>query len=449
MFTGKMVGHQWLPWINNPAPGSSVSVTSAKQEQELCSLRSRKILTCSHLCPLVVLSTLCLLLLVSCAALSVLYTNESDRKPEWKNLSCYQNMSASYLTLTKANTELKKENEILKKLRVALDEETTLLNQTAAQLMSANLALTLENSELMEKIVNLSSANLQLIQKHEKLVQLTSEQEEQKLNLSQTIEYLVMSNSQKEEEKRRLFEANGLLTEELFQLKETNQELVEINDRLQGLSKRVTELQELNQNLSTTLVKEKEEAAEQEKSSKEEMEQVVVDVQLMNEAYHSLDLYCPVVNQKTRERLCKKCDNSWKQFQMRCYYFSSRKLSWSSSRAWCQTQGGDLLIVNSEEEQRFIFDASQAQEQSSTRLWIGLTDVEEEGDWRWVDGSKVTSDLQFWLSRAGTGTEPDDWKLDDPLGEDCGHIDMSEHALKSWMDGSCEMPYRWICEKNI
>lgn len=51
------------------------------------------------------------------------------------------------------------------------------------------------------------------------------------------------------------------------------------------------------------------------------------------------------------ERLCRKCDNSWKQFQMKCYYFSSRMLSWSSSRAWCQTQGGDLLIINSEEEQ--------------------------------------------------------------------------------------------------
>lgn len=208
-------------------------------------------------------------------------------------------MSAIYLNLTKANTDPKKENEILKKLRAGLDEETTLLNKTSAELTSVNLALTLENSALMEKIVNLTSRNLQLMQEHEKLVQYTSGQEEQKLNMSQTIDYLVSSNSQREEEKRRLSEANGLLRDELFQLKQANVELEEINDRFQGLSEKVAELQGETQNLSTMLVKEREEAAEQKKSSKDEMEQVVADVQLMNEAYYSLDLYCPVVNQKT------------------------------------------------------------------------------------------------------------------------------------------------------
>uniref|UniRef100_A0A8D3AGA2 C-type lectin domain-containing protein n=1 Tax=Scophthalmus maximus TaxID=52904 RepID=A0A8D3AGA2_SCOMX len=125
------------------------------------------------------------------------------------------------------------------------------------------------------------------------------------------------------------------------------------------------------------------------------------------------------------KRICKKCHNSWKQFESKCYYFSARTLTWSSSRAWCRTQGGDLLIVDSEQEQRFIFDSSSSVESSGARLWIGLTDEEQEGDWRWVDGGRVTSD-----------------------GEDCGHIDTTEKALKSWMDGSCKIAYRWICEKD-
>ncbi|XP_039645018.1 C-type lectin domain family 4 member E-like [Perca fluviatilis] len=149
------------------------------------------------------------------------------------------------------------------------------------------------------------------------------------------------------------------------------------------------------------------------------------------------------------ERICKKCPDSWHQFETKCYYFSSQQLTWSSSRAWCQTRGGDLLVVNSQPEQRFVFESSRAVEASSSRLWIGLTDAEEEGEWSWVDGSPLNSDLQFWLSRAGLGMEPDDWKVDDPLGEDCAHIDTSENALKSWMDGSCKTAYRWICEKNV
>ncbi|XP_031699610.1 C-type lectin domain family 4 member E-like [Anarrhichthys ocellatus] len=178
------------------------------------------------------------------------------------------------------------------------------------------------------------------------------------------------------------------------------------------------------------------------------MDRKMADIDSIKEAFRSLDLYCPVVNPKTKARICRKCPDSWRLFENKCYFFSSRKLSWSSSRAWCQTQGGDLLIINSEPEQSFVFESSQAP-QTSSRLWIGLTDAEEEGEWRWVDGSPLTSDVQYWLSRPGLGTEPDNWKLDNPLGEDCGHMDASENALKSWMDGSCEIPYRWICEKNV
>lgn len=62
--------------------------------------------------------------------------------------------------------------------------------------------------------------------------------------------------------------------------------------------------------------------------------------------------------------------------------------------------------------------------------------------------SCYVSSCRYWLNRPGVGTEPDDWKLDDPQGEDCGHIDTTEKALKSWMDGSCKIAYRWICEKD-
>ncbi|XP_045925754.1 CD209 antigen-like protein B [Micropterus dolomieu] len=429
-----MVSHQWLPWINNPTSGS-ISVTSAKQEQEI-------------------------------------YNNESDR---WKSLRFdYQNISDSYFTLSKPNNGQKGDNEILKEHSARLPEQAELFNRPSAELMSVNLALSLENTELMEKIVNLTSTNLQLTQEHERLAQYTSEQEEKKLNMSQTIKYLVDSNAQREEEKRRLSETNSLLRDELFQADEKNRELQEINDKFQGeiknlsekirallndgrekaskhnlqLQERVTELQEQNRNLSAGNEWRKK-AAACEESRRNEMGRTVADMHSMKEAYTSLDLYCPVVSHQTKERICKKCPDSWKLFEAKCYYFSSRRLPWSSSRAWCQTQGGDLLIINSEPEQNFTFERGQALESSGSRLWIGMTDAEEEGEWFWVDGNSVASDVQFWLSRPGMVTEPDDWKLDDPLGEDCGHIDTSETALKSWMDGSCTIPYRWICEKNV
>ncbi|KAM6963927.1 C-type lectin domain family 4 member E-like [Tautogolabrus adspersus] len=286
--------------------------------------------------------------------------------------------------------------------------------------------------------------------------------------MSETIRYLDASLNQREEEKQQVSEMVDLLRDELIQVREKNHELVEINNKLQRevknlseslaalvsddceehntqLQKRVTELQEQKQNLSSVLMKERQEAAEREESTRNEMNQTAA----MQEAYHSLDLYCPVVNHKTKERNCKRCPDSWRLFENKCYYFSSRTLTWGSSRAWCQTQGGDLLVIDSEPEQIFIFESSRALQQSGSRLWIGMTDAEVEGEWSWVDGSSVTSNRQYWLSRPGIGTEPDDWKQDDPLGEDCGHIDTSENTLTSWMDGSCKNPYGWICEKDV
>ncbi|KAL3051878.1 hypothetical protein OYC64_001993 [Pagothenia borchgrevinki] len=468
-----MVGHQWF---NNSNSGS-ISVTSAKQDQEksLPCLGTRPKVIRHCLCPVVGLSSLCLLLLVTCVALSVLHNNESGSKPKWKSLLFdYQNMSDTYLSLTAANNDLRRDNELLKEQSAWLHEQTKSLNRTSANLMSGNIALSLESSHFKEQIVNLTSTNSQQAEEHLRLVQYTSDLKGNKLNMSQTITLLMDSNTQQEEEGHRLFQMNSLLREELAQLKDNTQEILEINNNFERevknlseqigalmnddcekaskdnmqLLERSTELQEQNQNLSTVLMKERQETAMQEETRQDEMELMMVDMHSINEAFHSLDLYCPVANHDTKERICKKCQESWRLFETKCYYISSRMLTWSSSRDWCQTQGGNLLIINSGPEQSFVSESSKTLEPSSSRLWMGLTDAEEEGVWRWVDGSLVTSDEQYWLSREGLEAEPDDWKLEDPLGEDCGHMDNTEDKLHSWMDGSCKTPYRWICEKN-
>ncbi|KAK5851269.1 hypothetical protein PBY51_002074 [Eleginops maclovinus] len=472
-----MVGHQWIPWFNNPNSGS-ISVTSAKHDQEksLACLGTRTKVMRHRLCPVVGLSSLCLLLLVTCIALSVLHNNESGSKPKWKSLLFdYQNMSDTYLSLTAVNKDLRRDNELLKEQSAWLHEQTKFLNRTSANFMSDNLALILESTQFKEQIVNLTSTNSEQAEEHLRLVQYTSDLEGNKLNMSQAITLLTVSNTQHEEEGHRLSQMNSLLREELAIFKDNNQELLKINNNFERevknlsdqigawmnddcekasidnmqLLERSTELQEQSQNLSTVLMKERQEAAQQEETRQDEMERMMANMHSINDAFHSLDLYCPVANHHTKERICKKCQESWRLFETKCYYISSRMLTWSSSREWCQTQGGDLLIINSEPEQNFVFESSQALEPSSGRLWMGLTDTEEEGVWRWVDGSRVTSDEQYWLSREGLQTEPDDWKKDDPLGEDCGHMDISEDKLQSWMDGSCKTPYRWICEKNV
>uniref|UniRef100_A0A673HMF8 C-type lectin domain-containing protein n=1 Tax=Sinocyclocheilus rhinocerous TaxID=307959 RepID=A0A673HMF8_9TELE len=103
--------------------------------------------------------------------------------------------------------------------------------------------------------------------------------------------------------------------------------------------------------------------------------------------------------------------------------------SWTESRQDCKDRGADLIIINNREEQ---VSEIYCQLSVGTFVWIGLTDSDVEGRWKWVDGSILTSG--FW----GSG-EPNGHR-----GENC----VVSYA-SWWYDYPCNNAFKWICEKNI
>ncbi|KAL1281255.1 hypothetical protein QQF64_000058 [Cirrhinus molitorella] len=77
---------------------------------------------------------------------------------------------------------------------------------------------------------------------------------------------------------------------------------------------------------------------------------------------------------------------------------SNEEKSWSDSRQYCRDRGGDLVIINSEEKQRFISSLT------TERVWIGLSDIEHESKMTWVDNSPLNQG--FWLKEPGHEEEP-------------------------------------------
>ncbi|KAF5897212.1 C-type lectin domain family 4 member M-like, partial [Clarias magur] len=78
----------------------------------------------------------------------------------------------------------------------------------------------------------------------------------------------------------------------------------------------------------------------------------------------------------------------WKWFASKPYYVSNEKKNWAESRQECRERGKDLLIINSKEEQEFVENLSRSKNYG---IYIGLSDRDTEGVWKWVDGTSMTT----------------------------------------------------------
>ncbi|XP_034156939.2 CD209 antigen-like protein C [Pangasianodon hypophthalmus] len=122
----------------------------------------------------------------------------------------------------------------------------------------------------------------------------------------------------------------------------------------------------------------------------------------------------------------KKLTNlGWILFTSKFYYISTQRKNWTESRQDCRERGADLVIINSKEEQEFVDNLSKSKNYG---VYIGLTDLDNEGVWKWVDGTSMTT--AYWSSRNFFSE-----------GTDC-----VMNRYNRWFDRPCTETYYWICE---
>ncbi|XP_040892217.1 CD209 antigen-like protein C [Toxotes jaculatrix] len=129
--------------------------------------------------------------------------------------------------------------------------------------------------------------------------------------------------------------------------------------------------------------------------------------------------------------LVNRLQQGWVYFSGSVYYISSIKKNWEESRNDCLQRGADLMIINSKEEQDFVAQVNDS-------MWIGLTDRETEGTWKWVDGTPLT--ISFWVSG-----EPNSFESTE---EDCAEL-RYHGTVESWNDKPCNYQILWVCEKKV
>ena len=91
-----------------------------------------------------------------------------------------------------------------------------------------------------------------------------------------------------------------------------------------------------------------------------------------------------------------KCPtDTWLHYASSCYqaYAAGSERSFSEARAFCQSQGGDLMSVGSQEEEQSVVQPILDNYQLSDIFWIGLerkmdaTGEDFMSDYEWIDGT--------------------------------------------------------------
>ncbi|XP_063406023.1 CD209 antigen-like protein E [Mytilus trossulus] len=127
------------------------------------------------------------------------------------------------------------------------------------------------------------------------------------------------------------------------------------------------------------------------------------------------------------------CPDDWVTFSGHCYWFVYRNVTWNIAKKNCQQKGGYLAKVDSGAENSWLISKLQAE------VWIGLNDIETEGQWRW------TSD--------NTGISSSYWQYPEPNGErteNCVNFCKKTCQQKAygWNDLPCDYPTGYVCEKQ-
>ena len=122
----------------------------------------------------------------------------------------------------------------------------------------------------------------------------------------------------------------------------------------------------------------------------------------------------------------------WLEFEGFCYWRSTYAAPWEQAVNACPTvgTGSQLASIHSLLENAFIMGSYDYADS-----WIGLNDIEQEGQFTWSDGSDV--DFTNWARQ----------QPDNKFGQDCVHVpDLDNPNAAEWDDENCDNERFFICK---
>ncbi|KAL4218169.1 hypothetical protein ACF0H5_022905 [Mactra antiquata] len=148
-------------------------------------------------------------------------------------------------------------------------------------------------------------------------------------------------------------------------------------------------------------------------------------------AYLLLVVICFTLNGVVNSAGLNTCYDGWMAFGGSCYLFAHNPATFTEAEHYCrQHHNSHLVHVNTDLENRFIKD--RLRDLKTKTWWMGLTDEDIEGVFKWFDTDTVANFT--------------DWNPGQPdvYEEDC--VSFWSGFDFSWGDIPCNNQYTPICE---
>ena len=118
-----------------------------------------------------------------------------------------------------------------------------------------------------------------------------------------------------------------------------------------------------------------------------------------------------------------------------CYLWSKIELNWAEAETACRKEGGHLASITSKAINDKISNETKTNHRGHTSMWIGGTDSEKEGTWKWSDCSEWKFELWMQVSE---GNQPKKF--------DC--VEFFREGV-FWGDDDCTRKNYFLCSQKL
>nr|XP_029512515.1 CD209 antigen-like isoform X1 [Oncorhynchus nerka] len=257
-------------------------------------------------------------------------------------------------------------------LRLAFSGSNEERNQLKACYNTTSLPQDRDQSDTSSRVINLCTERDQLQKERDRCRKNMNQLERMRGQLLRERDQLQSERDQLLRERDQLLKEKDQLLKERDQLQSERDQLQTERDQLQS---------ERDQSEKTD---DKIQLQERNNALTKDRDMLRDRVSVLTNEKVALEKRLSVSELNICPKICNSCPEGWRLLGSSCYFLSTQRKTWEESRLDCMNRGADLMIINSEEERKFLCGLNKI-------VWIGLTDSVTGRTWKWMHGTPLTT----------------------------------------------------------